>query len=175
MLSISLGLLARFHLGAGQADAAAVAAELARDQARHIGYREGELSALNLQGRALLVHGNSREAQDCFTRALSSALAIEHRGAVCEALESLALSAVSSGRHEEAYLLLAASNRERDRTGLHLPGYDAEAITTANQVCAQALDGRTAIIEARARLLRFDSLVEEVLRGHRVTAPTHRP
>jgi hypothetical protein len=87
-----------------------------------------------------------------------------HRGALCETLESMALAAVASGRHEHAYLLLHASRRERARLGLQVPAASAADVRDALASTAEVLGGATSLVEARVKLMRFDDLVAELLR-----------
>ncbi len=163
MLSISMALLARHHLAAGELDAAALAAEHALARSRGITYREGELGALNLLGRVRVAQGRLGEAESCFARALQGAVDITHRGAICESLESMALAAAASGRHEHAYLLLQASGRERDRLGLHVPASGAAAVSEAAASTAAILGAATALLDERVKLMRFDELVADLL------------
>ncbi len=159
MLSIAMSLLARHHLGGGQIDAAAVAAEHALREARRLHYREGELGALNLLGRARLGQGRTGQATACFTEALSAAVDINHRGAMCETMESLALGAAASGRYEHAYLLVHASARERTRLGLRLPTFGAQDLARIAGSSAEVLGSATALLDARITLISFDELV----------------
>ncbi|MGY1809313.1 AfsR/SARP family transcriptional regulator [Blastococcus sp. SYSU D00669] len=163
MLSIAMSLLARHHLGTGQTAEAAIAVEGALDQARRIGYREGEVGALNLLGRVRLEQGRVDAADDCFVTALTMAVEIQHRGAVCESVESLALSAAASGRREDAYRLLLASARERERLGLRAPAFGAEAVSRAERSTAEILGSATALVHERVTLVKFDELVAELL------------
>jgi tetratricopeptide (TPR) repeat protein len=164
MLAIAMALLARHHLGAGDLDAAELAAERALHEADRIGYREGELGALNLLGRVLLARGQPDQAATWFTRALRGAVEAAHRGALCETLESMALAAAASGRHEHAYLLLHASRRERTRLGLQVPAASAADVRDALAATAEVLGAATSLVEARVMLMRLDDLVAELLR-----------
>jgi predicted ATPase/DNA-binding SARP family transcriptional activator len=163
MLSISMTLLARHQLAAGELEAAALAAGYAAQHAAHISYFEGELSALNVLGRIRLTQGLVGDATACFVQALRGAVDIGHRGSMCESLESLALTAAASGRSEQAHLLLAASGRERNRLGLRIPAADAAAVTEAAATTAAVLGAATSLIEARAKWVPFDELVRELL------------
>jgi predicted ATPase len=163
MLSIAMSLLARHHLGTGQVDASAVAAEHALRHARRLHYREGELGALNLLGRARLARGHVTQATAWFTEALKAAVDIRHRGAMCETLESLALSAAASGRHEHAYLLLRVSSRERDRLGMQAPAFGAHAVAQAEASTAEILGSATALVDAKVTVMTFHELVDELL------------
>ena len=165
LLSISLSLLGRHHLGTGRTPTAEVAAERALEAARSINYREGELSALNLLGRVRLSTGRLEDATDCLLRALSLAAETHHRGALCETVESLALAAAGSGRHEHACLLLQASARERARLGLHLPSFAASAVAETQVATADVLGAAAELVEARVKFLKFDDLVRDLLAG----------
>ncbi len=172
MLSIAMSLLARHHLGTGQVAAAAIAAEGALDQSRRINYREGQVGALNLLGRVRLAQGDLDAAADCFSRALTVAVESQHPGAVCETLESMALTAAASGRHEHAYLLLQASARERDRLGLRAPAFGADAVVEAARSTTEILGPATSLVQARVMLMKFDDLVAELLPRAEERRPT---
>ena len=161
----------RHHLGAGQTPTAEVAAERALEAARSIHYREGELSALNLLGRVRLSTLRLEEATDCLRSALSIAAETNHRGALCETVESLALAAAGSGRHEHAYLLLRASARDRTRLGLHLPSFEASAVRETETTTATVLGAAAGLVEARVNFLRFDDLVRELLPAPATVTP----
>ncbi len=167
MLSISLSLLGRHHLGSGRSSTAEVAAEGALETARSINYREGELSALNLLGRVHLASGLPDRAIQCFMTALSIAAEMDHRGSLCETVESLALASAGAGQHEHAYLLLRASDRERARLGIHLPMSSASAVTEAQVTTAEVLGSAAARVDTRVKFLRFDELVRELLHRDR--------
>ncbi len=163
MLSIAMSLLARHHLGTGMVAEAAIAAEGALDQARRIRYREGEVGALSLLGRVRLEEGDLEAAAGCLTEALTIAVDIQHRGAMCEAVESMALVAAASGDHEHAHLLLHVSERERARLGLPAPAFGAEAVARAKQSTARLVGTGMSLLEARATVATFDGLVSELL------------
>jgi predicted ATPase len=167
MLSIAMSLLARAHLGTGQVAAAAIAADGALNQAGRIHYREGEMGALNLLGRIRLEQGDHDAAADFLTRALIMAVDSQHRGAVCETVESLALVSAASGRHEHAQLLLQASARERERLGIKAPVYGADAVRQATRSTAEALGPATSLVRARVMLMKFDDVVADLLAGTR--------
>jgi hypothetical protein len=170
-------LLARSHLGRRDVATAAIAAEAALDQARRIGYREGELGALNLLGRIRLEQQDLDAAADCFTTALRSAADTQHRGAVCETLESLGLLAAADGRSEYAQLLLQAAARERERLGLRAPAFGADAVAQATRSTAEVLGSATSLVRARVMVMKVDDLVADLLadssaaRTHLPTAP----
>jgi predicted ATPase/DNA-binding SARP family transcriptional activator len=163
LVSIALSLLARHHLGTGLAAEAGIAAQGALDQAGLIHYREGEVGALNLLGRARLAQGDLEGATDCFTEALATAVEIQHRGGGCEAVESLALAEAAAGRHEHARLLLQVSARERRRLGLKAPAFGADAVARAMEATAEALGPATSLVEVRAVVTTFDGLVADLL------------
>ena len=166
LLSIALGLMARSHLAAGRGGEARLAAEQALTEARSIGYREGEMGALNLLARAALVGGDAERAQSLLGRALRLAVDARHISATCETLESLALVAAGTGGHEHAYLLVRAAAVERARRGLAPvgPGHDAVEEVAAGAVAVLGEDA-TAMVEARLAVRRFDELVADVLAG----------
>jgi predicted ATPase/DNA-binding SARP family transcriptional activator len=173
MLSIALSLLARHHLGTGLVEEAAVAAAGALEQARRIHYREGEMGALNLLGRVRLQQAALDAAVGCFDEALRTAADIQHRGGLCEAVESLALAAVAAGRHEHAALLLQVVERERSRLGLRAPAFGADAVAEATRVAAEALGPARSLVEARSMVTTFDGLVAELLqRAHAQSSST---
>lgn len=163
LISIALSLLARHHLGTGLVAEAGIAAQGALDQAGLIHYREGEVGALNLLGRARLAEGDLQVASDCFTEALATAVDIQHRGGACEAVESLALAAAASGLHEHARLLLLVSARERERLGLRAPAFGADAVARAMETTAESLGPATSLVEVRAMVTTFDAVVTELL------------
>ncbi len=85
-------------------------------------------------------------------------------------LESLALAAVPSGRHEHAHLLLQASARERDRIGLRMPAFGGDAVMRAIQSTAEILSSATSLVQERVNLIKFEELVAELLPARRETS-----
>lgn len=156
---------ARWELAQARPELAAIAAEDALSVWRSINYREGEIGALNLLGRVRLGEGDIATAEQLHTGALAVAASAGHVGGQCESVESLATVAASTGRFEQAYLLLSVSLRERERIGAVVPAADQPRISALDEACTVALGEAASLVQARARLLRLDTVVENVLTG----------
>lgn len=160
VLGLALACRARLSHRDGDAPGAEVAATEALGVWRRIDYREGEVLALNLLSRSCpdpdVAAAHGREA-------LQVARAAQLRGGMCEALESLALAATTAGRREEAALLLAVAARERSRLATPVPPADAGVLGAAAVSLRESLGGTAALVDARARVARFDDFVDHLL------------
>ncbi len=164
MLGLALVCSARLAFRDGDGDTAMVAGAEALRVWRQIDYKEGEISALNALSRASAGLGDPEAATAHAREALAVARTIQLRGGMCEALESLALVAAADGRREHAALLLAVASRERGRLSAPVPPADAGAVTALSQDVTRSLGAAVAMVEARAKISRFDDLVDELLR-----------
>lgn len=162
-LGIAFLLLARLNLREGKPAVAEVVAQEALDHARSIHYLEGEMAALNLRGHAQLSLGHAREAEKDFRAALTLATGARHRGGMCEAMESLACIAAATSRHEQALLLLEAARVERNRLGVPLPRVGTDEVRLARETSSRVLDNAAETVTVRARIIRFEDLVQRLL------------
>jgi hypothetical protein len=130
-----------------------------------VGYREGEVSALNLLARASTVLDRPAEAEEFAVQALRGAAAIGHRGAMCQSSESLAGALHARGDDEQAALLLAVAQAERQRSGIPAPQAEVahlDALVTAVREQAGPAAERA---ERRAAYLTVDDLLERIESG----------
>lgn len=156
MLGLALACQARQFLLDDAAAAAAMAAEEALRIWRGIDYTEGTMMALNILARAAGSQGQVVRATQLATEALRTGLRTGHRGACCEAVESLALAAAADGRREQAAMMFAMSARERARLGAPVPAADARLLEPARAMVRDALGDAVRLVEARARITRWD-------------------
>jgi tetratricopeptide (TPR) repeat protein len=163
VLGLALACRARQSSRDGDVAAAAVAGTEALRVWRRIDYREGEVLALNLLARTC-ASADVEAAAAHAREALEVARAAQLRGGMCDSLESHALVAAASGRREHAAFLLAVSARERRRLATPLPPADAGAVVALTEELGSALGQAGALVEARAKVTRFDDLVHELLR-----------
>jgi hypothetical protein len=94
-----------------------------------MGYREGEAGALTLLARAHLAEGAGQVAEDLAEQAMGVAARIDHRGALCHAVEVLAAVRAAAGDDREALLLLEIAAADRRDRGL--PDSPVEQALTA--------------------------------------------
>ena len=110
--------LARLALHDGDLDAALAHADEAVRFHDEIGYVEGALAAHHVRGAALLARGDRPASSAEHRSALRAARAIDHRAAMCEALDDIALVMHADGRTQDALALVRAADGERRRLGL---------------------------------------------------------
>lgn len=162
MLGLALACRARQFLLDDAPAAAGMAAEEALRIWRGIDYTEGEMMALNVMARAAGTDRNTARATELATDALRTAVRTGHRGASCEAVESLALAAAGDGRREQALMLFAMSARERARLKAPVPAADDRFLEPVRAMVREALGDAVSLVEARARITRWDDFVEEL-------------
>lgn len=164
-LGLAVACRARRLLLAGDPDSAAITAEEALRLWRRIAYREGEMSALNLLGRVRVEQGRVDEAEALCREALAIARLANHRGALCESVESWAMVAGAAGRREQAYLLLEVAKRERCTFRAPVPRADQERLDGLRRQVESGLDAAARLLAARAAVVRFSDVVADLLDG----------
>jgi hypothetical protein len=127
-----------------------------------VGYREGEIHALTLLGRAATALGDAAEAEELAREALGVAAAIGHRGGLCDGAECLAGALHADGRDEQALTLLTAADAERRRAGMPVPAADARPLADLADRVRRRLAARAEQVVARARDRTVDDLVHEL-------------
>jgi predicted ATPase/DNA-binding SARP family transcriptional activator len=141
LLGLALSQQARDALRAGRAEEAVAAASDALRAYRRIHYREGEAAALTLLARAHLPAGAARAnglAADAARQALQTAAAINHRGALCHAVEALGAVHAADGDDHRALVLLEVAAADRQNRTLPCPRVEREMTATL----AASLRGR---------------------------------
>ncbi|MBT8206735.1 MAG: hypothetical protein KJO18_00560, partial [Acidimicrobiia bacterium] len=113
LISIALEQVARLRLRSGFPGEAVNGATEALAEAESIGYVEGILGALHLLGMSLVANGDVESARQQHMRALALASQIGHTGAVCEALEGIAIVSLHEDRRDAAGELLRLVDAER--------------------------------------------------------------
>lgn len=145
----------------------AVTSEMAAREAlrlwRTINYLEGEMMALNLLSRSSLMSGEPETARSHALQALMLAQPANHRGGMCEAVESLALAMAAQGRREQALLLLDVAARERARIGAPVPAADRRTVESCRVSLETALGQAAKFVTARASLSGFDDIAARTL------------
>lgn len=160
---LALACRSRWLLVHGDPVTSEMAAHEALRQWRTINYHEGEMMALNLLSRSALQSGEAETARTYAIQALGLALPANHRGGMCEALESLALAMADLGRREQAFLLLDVSARERSRLGAPIPAADAEVVARCRGGLQTALGTAAKLVTARASLSGFDDIATRIV------------
>jgi predicted ATPase/DNA-binding SARP family transcriptional activator len=116
LLGLALTQRARDALRTSRAEEAVAAAGDALHAYRRIHYREGEAAALTLLARAHLICGGADAhslAADAARQALETAASINHRGALCHAVETLAAVHAAAGDDQRALVLLEVAAADR--------------------------------------------------------------
>jgi tetratricopeptide (TPR) repeat protein len=170
MLGLALACRARQLFSERSYEDAALVADEALRVWRLIRYTEGEMMALNILSHAFTELGDLSRAEVAAREALTVARDTRHRGAMCESVESLALVAAVAGRRERALLLMSVTERERGRLGSPVPAGDRAHLEAALGALRTALGDVVRQVEAKAKLCRFEDLVEEL-----VPAPSSSP
>lgn len=155
ILTVVLDHRARSEAHAGRPDEAARHAERALEVAEQIGFTEGAMGAMNALGLARLRQGRTDEAEALHRRALRLALHHQHPGAIADATECLAGSAVAGGRPVDAVQLLAAADALRQRHGLARRAAQLSAVAALEARIAASIDSDE-VEEARRRGARLD-------------------
>jgi predicted ATPase/DNA-binding SARP family transcriptional activator len=125
LIGLAVSQQARRLLLLGDAQAGYETAERCLTVWRQVGYQEGEISALNLMGRAATASGQPERAEEHLRRSLRTAADIRHRGGLCEGLETLAGVMHATGHDQQALILLEVAARERRSNGIPHPAADA--------------------------------------------------
>jgi hypothetical protein len=128
VVGLALGQQARLGLMSGDADRASATAQASLKHWRSVGYREGELQAMNLTARASVLAGHLDQAAGAARSAVLLAVSMGHRGGLFEGLETLATIHHAAGRDDEAWELISVADRERERTAIPVPAGDRTAI-----------------------------------------------
>ena len=115
-------------LMSGDADRASATAQASLKHWRSVGYREGELQAMNLTARASVLAGHLDQAAGAARSAVLLAVSMGHRGGLFEGLETLAVIHHAAGRDDEAWELISVADRERERSAIPVPAGDRTAI-----------------------------------------------
>jgi tetratricopeptide (TPR) repeat protein len=165
MLGLALACQARQLFSVQSHESATLVAGEALRVWRLIRYTEGEMMALNVLSHAHTELGDLPKAQEAAREALTIARDTRHRGAMCESVESLALAAAAGGSREQALLLLSVADKERARLGAPIPAGDKAYLESALAALRTALGDAVRLVEARAKLSRFDDLVEELVQA----------
>ncbi len=163
LLGLAFALQARRHLGGGELSTAYVLASEALRVWRMIDYKEGEMNALNLIGRVKVSQGDTTGGEARLLEALRIAQRAKHPGALCETLESLAACAAATGRHEHAYLLLQVSSRKRSLLKNPIAAGQRAEMVSLVEGARSSLGAAASMVEARACLLGFDDVVDQLL------------
>jgi len=134
--------LGETELDLGDPAAALREAEPALRSLREKGLRRGELSALELQGRALVLAGRPREALPVLREALAGRQALGDRAGAAGALHSLAAAERSLGAAAEArvHAEAAVAGVEELRTGFVSPGLRAAFLASRHRAYSLLID-----------------------------------
>jgi tetratricopeptide (TPR) repeat protein len=165
LLGLALTQQARNVLGNGQAQEAVAAAEAALEASRSIDYREGEAAALTLLARASLIVGTAdahSAAASTARQALEAAAAINHRGALCEAVETLAAVHAAAGEERRALVLLEVAAADRRARTLPAARIEGERTASLTRSLRSRLETSLAAVEAEAA----STTLEEVVANH---------
>jgi predicted ATPase len=161
-IGLALAQQARHALLAGNGQTAYNAAQESLANWQRVGYREGEVNALNLLARASTVLDRPAEAEEFAVQALRGAAAIGHRGAMCQGSESLAGALHASGDDERAALLLAVSSAERRRRGIPAPSAEAAQLDALVAAVRERAGRAAERAERQAAYLTVDDLIEQL-------------
>ncbi len=161
-VGLALSQVARRALLTGDAGTTRTAAQECLTRWRSVGYREGEIHALTLLGRAETAMGRAARAEALAREALGVAAAIGHRGGSCDGLECLAGALHAAGRDEEALTLLTVADAERGRAGMPVPAADARPLADLADRVRRRLGARAGPVAARARDRTLADLVREL-------------
>ncbi len=169
MHGLALACRSRWLLTKDDPSTAEVAAQEALRLWQTIEYLEGEVMALNLLSRCSAMTGQPDTAWTHGLHALELAQPANHRGGMCESLESLGLAAASLGRREQALFLLEVAKTERTRLGAPIPAADQRMVDGGMAALRTALGDASRLVAARATLSALDDIVDQ-LRGERIPA-----
>jgi predicted ATPase/DNA-binding SARP family transcriptional activator len=161
-MGLAVSQVARRALLTGDPAAAAAAARESLTLWRSVSYREGEIHALTLLGRAVTAMGDAAEAEELAREALGVAAAIGHRGGLCDGAECLAGARHAAGDDEKALTLLTVADAERLRVGIPVPAADARPLATLAGQVRLRLGARADDVGARARGSTIDDVVREL-------------
>ncbi len=171
LVGLALTQQARLALREQRADDAVAAATEALSSYRRIGYHEGEAAALTLVARGHVAAGDGdRTAADAAGQALEVAAAINHRGALCSAVETLAAVRAADGEDGEALVLLEVAAIERRSSGI--PDARVEAGLTGTLAAnLRARLGAQAVVAAReAAALTVEDVAADLRHRTRLTS-----
>jgi tetratricopeptide (TPR) repeat protein len=174
---VGLALLqqCRDALRKGRRDEAVGAARGALQASRRIRYREGEAAALTLLARGhLLAPAEEDEvaaAREAAEEAISLAVSIDHRGALCHAVETLGAVRAAAGDDAEALLLLEVAAADRERR--QMPNARVERALTLDLTgeLRERLGASAADVAREAAGTPIDTLIRERRLGTARPAP----
>jgi predicted ATPase len=164
LLGLALTQQARDAFRNGRAQEAVAAAEAALEASRSIDYREGEAAALTLLARASLAVGTGEAhgvAASTARQALEAAAAISHRGALCEAVETVAAVHAAAGAEHRALVLLEVAAADRRARSLPAARIEGERTASLTRSLRSRLGTSLVAVEAEAAATTLDEIVAD--------------